>query len=90
MASGSLTSEPADLLADELERRGVGAPAAILLDAHRPLLPLVRQGAIFLGPLLDQLLGPRRHGILRRAIEDPATYDRLTARLADKPRDDGA
>ena len=88
MASGRLTSEPADLLADELERRGIGAPAAILLDAHRPLLPLIRQGAIFLGPLLSPLLGPRRHGILRQAIHDPATYERLTARLVGDRSDD--
>ncbi len=90
MASGRLTSEPADLLAAELERRGVGAPAAILLDAHRPLLPLIRQGAIFLGPLLGTLLGARRHGILRRAIHDPATYERLTAALAGEPPEDRA
>ena len=87
MASGRLTSEPADQLADELERRGIGGPAAILLDAHRPLLPLIRQGAIFLGPLLNPLLGPRRYGLLRQALEDPATYDRLAARLADEHRD---
>ncbi len=88
MASGRLTSEPADALADELERRGMGGPAAILLDAHRPLLPLIRQGAIFLGPLLSPLLGPRRFGILREALDDPAAYERLTARLARNPRDD--
>ena len=88
MASGRLTSEPADLLADELERRGIGAPAAILLDAHRPLLPLIRQGAIFLGPLLGLLLGPQRDGILRQALHDAATYERLTARLAgERPED---
>lgn len=87
MASGRLTSEPAELLADELERRGVGGPAAILLDAHRPLLPLLRQGVIFLGPLLNPLLGPRRYGVLRQALDDPATYDRLAALLADAPRD---
>ena len=80
--SEGLTSKQADALADELDRRGVGGPAAILLDAHRPLLPLIRQGAIFLGPLLGPLLGPRRHRILRQAIHDPATYERLTARLA--------
>lgn len=74
--------EPAELLADELEKRGIGAPAAILLDAHRPLLPLIRQGAVFLGPLLGPLLGPRRHGILRGAVDDEASYDRLTERLA--------
>ena len=86
MASGRLTSEGADALADELERRGVGGPAAILLDAHRPLLPLIRQGAIFLEPLLGPLLGPRGLRILRQAVHDPATYDRLAARLAgDRP-----
>ena len=71
----------ADALADELERRGVGGPAAILMDAHRPLLPLLRQGSIFLGPLLSPLLGPRRYGGLREALDDPATYDRIAARL---------
>jgi hypothetical protein len=80
--------EPADLLVDELERRGIGAPAAILLDAHRPLLPLIRQGSIFLGPLLAQLLGRRRHAILRHVIHDPATYERLTASLSGEPPPD--
>jgi hypothetical protein len=72
----------AETLADELERRGVGGPAAILLDAHRPLLPLIRQGAIFLGPLLKPLLGPRRLGSLRQALDDPGAFDRLAAGLA--------
>jgi len=87
MASGRLTSESADQLADELERRGVGAPAAILLDAHRPLLPLIRQGAIFLGPLLAPLLGQRRFTALRAALDDPAAYERLAARMAGGRRD---
>jgi hypothetical protein len=88
MASGRLTLEPADQLADELERHGVGAPAAILLDAHRPFLPLIRQGAIFLGPLLNPILGPRRFGVLRHALDDPVTYERLAARLAGARRED--
>ena len=71
-----------DSLAEELERRGLAGPAAILLDAHRPLLPLVRQGVVFLGPLLSPLLGPRRFDLLRKILEDPATYDGLTDRLA--------
>jgi len=77
----------ADALADELEQRGVGGPAAILMDAHRPLLPLLRQGSIFLGPLLSPLLGPRRFGALREALDDPATYDRIAARLRGEGRD---
>jgi hypothetical protein len=77
----------ADALADELERRGVGGPAAILMDAHRPLLPLLRQGVIFLGPLLNPLLGARRFDVLRLALDDSAAYDRIAARLAGKHRD---
>lgn len=77
----------ADALADELERRGIGGPAAILMDAHRPLLPLLRQGAIFLGPLLSPLLGPRRLASLRGALEDPAIYDRVAARLGAERQD---
>lgn len=80
----------AETLADELERRGVGGPAAILLDAHRPLLPLIRQGAIFLGPLLSPLLGRGRFASLREALDDPAAYDRLAARLAGERTDPSA
>ena len=74
--------ERSDALADELERRGVAGPAAILMDAHRPVLPLLRQGVIFLGPLLSPLLGSRRFGVLRGMVEDPVAYDRVAARLA--------
>jgi hypothetical protein len=77
----------ADALVDELERRGIGTPAAILMDAHRPLVPLLRQGAIFLGPLLSPLLGARRFGLVRQALEDPAVYDRIAGRLARGRRD---
>ena len=79
--------KPGDALADELERRGVAAPAAILMDAHRPLLPLLQQGAIFLGPLLNPLFGARRFGLLRRALHDPDTYDHIAAKLARQGRD---
>ena len=79
--------ERSDALADELERRGVAGPAALLMDAHRPLLPLLRQGVIFLGPLLSPLLGPRRFGVLRNAVEDPVAYDKIAARLAGDPPD---
>jgi hypothetical protein len=79
--------KPADALADELERRGVAAPAAILMEAHRPLLPLLRQGLIFLGPLLNPLLGARRFGGLRQTLDDPAAYDHIAARLAGERQD---
>ena len=87
VSQGESSVKRADAVADELERRGIGGPAAILMDAHRPLLPLLRQGAIFLGPLLGPLLGPRRHGLLRQALDDPGTYDRIAARLGAERRD---
>lgn len=79
--------ERSDSVADELERRGVAAPAALLMEAHRPLLPLLRQGVIFVGPLLSPLLGTRRFGMLREALKDPAVYDRIVTRLAGERRD---
>lgn len=82
MSSGSQAPDPTDELADLIERRGIGAPAAILLDAHRPLLPLIRQGSIFLGPLLSSVLGARRVAVLSRLLGEPESYDRLTARLS--------
>ena len=85
-APGSARAEDhAELLSRELDRRGLAAPAAILLDAHRPLLPLLRQAAIFLGPLAAPIVGQRRFGALRRALDDAATYERLIARLAPPP-----
>jgi hypothetical protein len=75
------TKTDADLLADELDRRGLSAPAALLIDAHRPLIPLMRQGAIFAGPLLGSLFGRGRVASLLRHLEEPDAIDRLLARL---------
>jgi len=66
----------------DLAQRGLAAPAAILLDAHRPLLPLLRLAGIFLAPFAGPLLGSWRLGRLIAAAADPAAYDRLTKRLA--------
>jgi len=88
-ASTTPAADPDEVrVAAELERRGLAAPAAILIDAHRPLLPLLRQGAIFLGPLMGPLLGAGRFAGLRRTLDDPAAYDRLAARLANPGADE--
>jgi hypothetical protein len=71
----------ADRLADELEDRGLAAPAALLLDAHRPLLPLLRQASIFLGPFLAPIAGARLVRGVRSALDEPELYDRLADRL---------
>jgi hypothetical protein len=74
-------SEDAGRLADELGRRGLRAPAALLLDAHRPLLPLLRQVGIFSGPLIGPLIGVRRMAGLQRLLDEPRAYDELISRL---------
>jgi len=72
-------------LADELDRRGLSAPAAMLLEAHRPLLPLLRQAGIFSGPLIGPLIGARRMAGLQRLLDEPGAFERLVARLAGRP-----
>lgn len=66
----------------DLAQRGLAAPAAILLDAHRPLLPILRLAGIFLAPFAGPLLGRWRLDRLVAAGADPAAYDRLAGRLA--------
>lgn len=77
-------------LVDELDRRGLRAPAALLLEAHRPFLPLLRQLGIFGGPLIGPLIGSRRMAGLQRLLGDPGAFDRLVAGLerGDRPQDD--
>lgn len=72
--------DPAETLATEIQRRGLAAPARLLLDAHRPLRPLLGHAATFLAPILSPLLG-RRVDVLRASFDEPAAYDRLIDRL---------
>jgi hypothetical protein len=50
-------------IADELERRGLGAAAELLIGAHRPLRPLLEDLATFADPILRPLLGDRLHSV---------------------------
>ena len=72
--------DPTETLAGELERRGLAAPARLLLDAHRPVRPLLSHAGTFLSPLLGPLLGRRLTGLIS-TVDDPAAYDRLIERL---------
>lgn len=71
--------DPARDLARAIARRGLAAPARLLLDVHRPLDPLIGDAAVALGPLFGQLLG-RRHAVTRLAVE-PDAFWRLLAAL---------
>lgn len=81
MADTSPT-ETVESLAKELRRRGLNAPVRMLLDAHRPLRPLLGDALTFIGPTLRPILG-RRVTDLERAVRDPAAYDLLIENLAE-------
>ena len=70
-------SEP---IARELERRGLAVPALLMLQAHRPLRPLLSIGATFLLPIARPLLGPSA-AATARTLDDDRAYDRLLDRL---------
>ena len=68
--------------AEALRRRGLAAPARLLLDAHRPLRPLLAETGIFLSPVLRPLLG-RRYRAVQDLLEQDTTYDQLIESLDD-------
>ena len=72
--------DPAVQVAEELERRGLAAPARLLADAHRPLGPLIGDLGVAIGPLA-RAIGGTRIEPLTRWMEDPDALDRLVTAL---------
>ena len=72
--------DPAREVAEQLERRGLAAPARLLADAHRPLGPLLADLGVAIGPLA-RVLGGSRVGPATRWLEDPDALDRLVVAL---------
>jgi len=83
-----VTPRPERRVAEELDRRGLAAPAALLVDAHRPLAPLVADLAAAIGPLARALLGHRADD-MRMIAEDPDGLERLTDELRKTHADPG-
>ncbi|HEX5040033.1 MAG TPA: hypothetical protein VFW95_07870 [Candidatus Limnocylindria bacterium] len=83
-----MRSRPERRVAEELDRRGLAAPAALLVDAHRPLAPLIGDLAAAVGPLFSALLG-RQADDVRSIAEDPDGLDRLTEELRKTSADAG-
>jgi hypothetical protein len=73
----------AEGVARELRRRGLSTPA--LLEAHRPIRPLLSDASTFLGPLLAPLFG-RHVGAIDTTLASDEAYDGLLERLeAEEP-----
>jgi hypothetical protein len=71
-----VTDGPARRIADELRRRGLAAPARLLVDAHRSLEPLLADLGAAFGPLIGAAVGSRTDD-LRAIVDDPGGLDRL-------------
>ena len=69
-------------IAETLRRRGLAVPARLLLDAHRPLRPLLAEAGAFLSPVLRPLLA-RRYRAVQDLLEHDAAYDQLIDSLDD-------
>ncbi|HEY7462827.1 MAG TPA: hypothetical protein VH987_00095 [Candidatus Limnocylindria bacterium] len=69
-------------LADELKRRGLAAPALVLLEAHRPLRPLLSSLGTFLSPI-SRSFAARTAGSVEVALADDEAYEALLDDLAD-------
>jgi hypothetical protein len=76
-----MTAHGTNALAAELRRRGLAAPARLLLEAHRPLRPLLGDVATFLTPVLRPIFG-RQALELGEALGDDAGLDELLEQLA--------
>lgn len=75
-----MREDAARALASELRRRGLAAPAALLLDAHQPLGPLIGSAATFLGPLVRSVAG-QQGGELVALLEREDGLEQLAAAL---------
>ncbi|HEX7171787.1 MAG TPA: hypothetical protein VF365_04155 [Candidatus Limnocylindria bacterium] len=75
-----MSRDPARRAADELDRRGLAAPARLLADAHRPLGPLLSDLGAALGPLTRAIAGDRAAPVVRW-LERPSALDELVDAL---------
>ena len=83
-----MSGGPQESLSTELRRRGLAAPARLLLEAHRPLRPLLADIVTFLAPLGRPLVGSRAIE-MDRLLDDPDAYERLIDDLDDPGRPGG-
>jgi hypothetical protein len=75
--------DPSLELAHDLRRRGLAAPARLLLDAHAPIRPLLAHALTVLSPAVRPLLGARLEAV-EAALTDDQRWARLLEALADE------
>lgn len=76
-----MRDDPARRVADEIRRRGLAPAARLLVDAHRPLSPLLADVGAALGPLAGAIGGREVPALV--ALAEEGGLDRLIAELGD-------
>jgi hypothetical protein len=78
---------PGDALLRWIERKRLQGPASVLLEMHRPLMPLAWPMAVLFSGVLAPFLG---RDYLRKleALRNPALLDRVLDRLERSRRED--
>jgi hypothetical protein len=71
-----------------IARKNLQAPAAMVLEMHRPLMPLAWSTAMLFGGVVAPFFGPDYYEKIE-ALRDPAVLDRLLKRLEDTAREEG-
>lgn len=64
-----------------LGRHGLASPTRLLLDAHRPLEPLIADLGAAIAPILATVAGRARTEDALRDLEAPGAVDRLIAEI---------
>lgn len=75
-----MSPDPARRIAIQLVRRGLAAPARLLLDAHLPLAPLLSDAGAALSPFLN-VVGGRTARELGDLFDDDRGMERLIGEL---------
>lgn len=75
-----MSGDPARRIASELGRRGLTAPARLLLDAHLPLAPLFSDAGAAFTPLLRAVGGSTIEDV-SRLLDDDTGMQRLIDEL---------
>jgi len=70
-----------DPLVGWIRAKGLQAPAAFVLEMHRPLMPMAFPAAVMAGTLVAPFFGPGYYKKIE-ALRDPAALDCVLERLS--------
>jgi hypothetical protein len=74
-------NEEIDIVAAEIIKRRLAAPAIFILEMYKPLMGLMREVASFIRPLLLPLVGSRLVGVTSKILESTDSVEDLILKL---------